>query len=90
MSKYNKAFLINEEVLKVNSDPVILNEIFEPFVIGFGSIFEMLERLSLKYTINHEQGINVIRILLSNLAEQSKEDVRSSVVDITKRLKAKK
>ena len=86
---YDKAFPINDEILRINSDPIILNEISEPFVIGFGNIFEALEYLEMQCIIEHRDGVNSIKIMQNNLLDKSIRDNVSSIIDITARLKTK-
>lgn len=85
---YIKSFPVNEDVLKINSDPVIVNEFFEPFILGFSSIFDILNKLRLEYNIEHKQGINIIEISLKQkeLNKKIKKPL-GKIIDITKILK---
>ena len=81
---YDKSFPINEDILKVNSDPVIINEFFEPFILGFGSIFDMLNKLGFIYKIKQKNNINIIEIIFVDRAKSIIPKPLGNVVDITK------
>jgi hypothetical protein len=70
--------------LKVNSDPVIINEFFEPFILGFGSIFDMLNKLGFIYKIKQKNNINIIEIIFVDKAKSIIPKPLGNVVDITK------
>ena len=81
---YDKSFPINEDMLKVNSDPVIVNEFFEPFILGFSSIFDILNKLGIVYNIKHKNNINIIEIIFAVGAKSIIRKSLGNIVDITK------
>ena len=84
---YNKSFPINEEILKINSDSVILGEFFEPFILGFSDIFDILKKLGATYVVKHDNALNIIEISWSSFHrnwQQSDEIFDTNVVSLSR------
>jgi hypothetical protein len=88
--RYNKSFPINKDILIINSDPVILNELSEPFILGFSNIFNMLENLGMEYVVQHKNNFNIIEILLNKSKKQKPQVEVSNIIDISKIINKKR